>query len=88
MLLGTLLAMLPGMMPLRVVGMAPPFATGVNIIEVGPDDGAHQGGTEGREDAASRLMRRVGQGLRQAVKAIQVHRCSSNCGLGAAWPAA
>ncbi len=83
-LLGPLPGTLFGVMPLRMVGMAPPLATGVRHIRVGPDDRAHECGTEGREDAAPRLETRVGQGLRQAVKAIQVYHCSSNCGLAAA----
>jgi hypothetical protein len=83
-LLGPLSGPLLGVMALGVVGMAPPLSTGVGGLGVGPDDRAHKGGAERRQDAAPRLKSRVGQGLRQAVKAIQVHRCSSKCGLAAA----
>ena len=73
-----------GGVPRLVPGVAPGFVPGTGSFRVDAGECAQIHDAERREDAPSRGEACVGQGLREAIEAIVIHRCSSWCTLVAA----
>jgi hypothetical protein len=63
-----------GVMPPISLGLMPRLSLSAGSIKIGSGECAQNGDAERRDDAATWMTARIGQGLRQAVKASVVHR--------------